>query len=82
MGGDFNVILHEEEKMGGLTFTQQEEVDFAQCINNCALTENFTGSNFTWWNGRINEGCILKRLDRILVNFDFLEIFPCTEVEI
>lgn len=45
MGGDFNVILREEENMRGLAFTQAEAADFAQCINNCALSEiKFTGS--------------------------------------
>lgn len=39
VGGDFNVILHEEEKMGGLEFTQHEATDFAQCISNSALSE-------------------------------------------
>lgn len=28
IGGDFNVILNEDEKLGGLTFDQQEALDF------------------------------------------------------
>lgn len=39
VGGDFNVILHKEEKLGGLEFTQHEAMNFAQCINNYALSE-------------------------------------------
>ncbi|XP_015165284.1 uncharacterized protein [Solanum tuberosum] len=39
IGGDFNVILNEEEKQGGLPFMQSEAIDFAQCINNCGLVE-------------------------------------------
>lgn len=43
--GDFNVILNEEEKLGGLDFTQQEAMDFAQCMSVYALAEvNFTSS--------------------------------------
>ncbi|KAH0642254.1 hypothetical protein KY289_033228 [Solanum tuberosum] len=69
IGGDFNVILNEEEKSGGLQFTQTEALDFAAFISNSALTEvRFSGSKYTWWNGRIEEGCIFKRLDKILVN--------------
>lgn len=30
VGGGFNVILKEDEKLGGLDFTQQEVMDFAQ----------------------------------------------------
>lgn len=37
--GDFNVILNEEEKLGGLAFTQQEASDFAQCLSSCGLIE-------------------------------------------
>ncbi|XP_049388501.1 uncharacterized protein LOC125852861 [Solanum stenotomum] len=81
VGGDFNVILREEEKLGGLAFTQTEAVDFAQCLNNCAISElNFSGSMFTWWNGRVEEECIFKRLDRILVNHEFLDLYPSSEV--
>lgn len=38
VGGDFNVSLCADEKLGGLAFTQHEAIDFAQCINNCALS--------------------------------------------
>lgn len=61
--GDFNVILNEDEKLGGLPFLQQEAVEV-----------KFTGSNYIWWNDRIEEESILKRLDRILVKNNFLEI--------
>ncbi|XP_015158226.1 uncharacterized protein [Solanum tuberosum] len=81
VGGDFNVIINEEEKLGGLEFTQQEATDFALCISSCGLTEvKFSGSKYTWWNGRIEEACIFKRLDRILVNALFTEEFPSSEV--
>ncbi|XP_075096283.1 uncharacterized protein LOC142174394 [Nicotiana tabacum] len=36
---------------------------------------------FTWWNGRPNEECIFKRLDRIFVNLSFQTLFPNIEVE-
>lgn len=42
---------------------------------------NFTGSKYTWWNGRTNQECIFKRLDRVLVNLEFMHIFSVTEVE-
>lgn len=47
-GGDFNVILNKEEKLGGQEFSQHEATDLATCINSCALTEvRFTGSKYT-----------------------------------
>lgn len=39
VGGDFNVILNEEEKLGGLDFTQSEAIDFEQYLNNSALSK-------------------------------------------
>lgn len=82
IGGDFNVILNEDEKLGGLTFDQQKALDFAMFINYCSLEEvKFTGSNYTWWNGRIEEECIFKKLDRILGNSAFLELSPSSKVQ-
>ncbi|XP_049396567.1 uncharacterized protein LOC125860610 [Solanum stenotomum] len=82
IGGDFNVILNEEERLGGLEFTINEAIDFASFISSNALSEvQFSGSKYTWWNGRIEEACIFKKLDRILVNHEFLEVFPVSEVQ-
>ncbi|XP_060178137.1 uncharacterized protein LOC132608081 [Lycium barbarum] len=66
IGGDFNVILLEEEKLGGLPVT---------------LNECYKESPFTWRNGRAAEDCIFKRLDRVVANSPFQELFPQIEVE-
>ncbi|KAH0638863.1 hypothetical protein KY285_035449 [Solanum tuberosum] len=80
VGGDFNTIVDESEKLGGLPVTQNEISDFAQCICACALTElNFTGSCYTWWNGRIEEASIFKRLDRVFGNNEFFSLLPNSE---
>lgn len=39
IGGYFSGILH-DEKLLGLPFTQHEATHFAQCINNCAISES------------------------------------------
>lgn len=39
VGGDCNVILHETEKLGGLSVTHHETTDFAQCIYTCGMGE-------------------------------------------
>ncbi|KAH0696200.1 hypothetical protein KY289_013682 [Solanum tuberosum] len=81
IGGDLNVILDEEEKLGGLDFTINEAIDFASFISRNALLEvQFSGSKCTWWNGRIEKACIFKKLDRILVNQEFLDVFLASEV--
>ncbi|XP_060182430.1 uncharacterized protein LOC132612110 [Lycium barbarum] len=82
VGGDFNVILNEEEKIGGLPVLPQEYEDFAFCMNSCELHEmSFKGSPFTWWNGRAANDCIFKRLDRIVHNDTFQNWFGHLEVE-
>ncbi|XP_059315426.1 uncharacterized protein LOC132066044 [Lycium ferocissimum] len=81
IGGDFNVIVSDEEKQGGLPVSSNETLDFSTCIQSCGLIDvGFTGSKFTWWNGRTEEECIFKRLDRILVNQQVLDIMPSTAV--
>ncbi|XP_059295529.1 uncharacterized protein LOC132048860 [Lycium ferocissimum] len=81
VGGDFNVILKPEEKLGGLPVHHSETAEFAHFVNNCGLLElKFSGSRYTWWNGRIEEDCIFKRLDRILANQEFMDLFPSGEV--
>ncbi|XP_059310607.1 uncharacterized protein LOC132061950 [Lycium ferocissimum] len=82
VGGDFNVILSEEEKLGGLPVTLNECEDFAFCINSCDLFDmGFKGSPYTWWNGRTTGDCIFKRLDRVVVNQQFQNMFANIEVE-
>ncbi|XP_060202652.1 uncharacterized protein LOC132631070 [Lycium barbarum] len=81
VGGDFNVIVEEEEKYGGLPVTLNEVEDFRHCIQTCNLSDlGYRGSIFTWWNGRAADECVFKRLDRCLGNFelqqhaDFLQV--------
>ncbi|KAG5594870.1 hypothetical protein H5410_036102 [Solanum commersonii] len=82
IGGDFNVILSEEEKIGGLPVYPNEYEEFAFCVNSCELMDvSFKGSPFTWWNGRIDNQCIFKRLDRYLMNQACLGVFGMMEAE-
>ncbi|XP_070031995.1 uncharacterized protein [Nicotiana tomentosiformis] len=82
VGGDFNVVLHENEKIGGLPVHPLEYEDFAPCINSCRpFDQDYKGSPYTWWNGRPNSECIFKRLDIIFVNLPFQNILPSIEVE-
>nr|XP_033511148.1 uncharacterized protein LOC117275894 [Nicotiana tomentosiformis] len=82
VGGDFNVLLNEKEKIGGLPVYPPEYEDFAFCVNPYGLFDTgYKVIPFTWWSGRPNAKCIFKRLDRILVNFPFQSIFLIIEVE-
>ncbi|KAG5627193.1 hypothetical protein H5410_012411 [Solanum commersonii] len=82
IGGDFNVIMSDEEKIGGLPVYLNEYEDFAFCVNSCDLVEvSFKGSPFTWWNRRIDDQCIFKRLDRYMMNQVGLGYFGLVESE-
>lgn len=82
VGGDFNVILNTEEKIGGLLVYPSEYEYFSYCINSCGLLEvSFKGSPFTWWNGRAATDCIFKRLDRVVINNAFQSWLGNVEVE-
>lgn len=41
----------------------------------------FKGSPFIWWNGRVDDQCIFKRLDRMVANEVFQENFRYLEVQ-
>ncbi|XP_060183090.1 uncharacterized protein LOC132613048 [Lycium barbarum] len=61
VGGDFNVIVEEEEKYGGLPVTLNEVEDFRNCIQSCNLSDlGYKGSIFTWWNGRAADEYFLQ----------------------
>lgn len=48
VGGDFNVIMNEEDKINELPVCPNKYEEFAFCINSCELMEiNFKGSPFT-----------------------------------
>ncbi|XP_075095229.1 uncharacterized protein LOC142173524 [Nicotiana tabacum] len=80
VAGDF-VIWDEEEKFGGLPVSLNEVNDFRHCINTCNLFDlGFKGSIYTWWNGRVEEDCIFKRLDRCLANIKFQQMLPGVEI--
>ncbi|XP_060210739.1 uncharacterized protein LOC132637704 [Lycium barbarum] len=69
VGGDFNVISSEEEKLGGLPVLYNEVATFNHCLSSYGLQDlGYVGSTYTWWNGRAEEARIFKRLDRMVIH--------------
>ncbi|XP_075107149.1 uncharacterized protein LOC142180120 [Nicotiana tabacum] len=80
VGGDFNVKVDEEETFRGLLVSLNVVKDFRHSIDTCNLVDlGFKGSIFTWWNGRSDDACIFKRLDRCLANFELQQMMPDLE---
>jgi hypothetical protein len=66
VGGDFNVVASQAEKLGGLAVNRLSVSDFNSFIVRSGLSEfPFVGSAFTWSNNQEGPDRILSRLDRV-----------------
>jgi exonuclease III len=73
LAGDFNLILHEEDK-NNPNVHRAMMGRFRRCINDLALKEiQLHGHKFTWSNGQTNP--TLVKLDRVLYSVDWEELF-------
>ena len=79
--GDFNVISSTDEKLGGRDYNINKSFDFINIIESCGLIDlGYSGQPFTWCNHRKGDARIWKRLDRGLVNDNWLRIMPNTSI--
>ncbi|XP_057760091.1 uncharacterized protein LOC130980424 [Arachis stenosperma] len=79
--GDFNQILEQKEKTGGLSVSYSQMKGFQEVLQmNQLLDLGFVGHSFTWTNNRPGEMNIQERLDRAIATIDWKEAFPETIV--
>ena len=80
--GNFNDMLAEDEKMGGLPLNKNRLNAFRDCINSCGLMNlGFHGPKFTWtYKNPIWHQNIKERLDRGLGNTEWNILFPRSEI--
>ncbi|KAK4384147.1 hypothetical protein Sango_3087400 [Sesamum angolense] len=75
--GDFNAVIDESEVCGQAADTSASMVEFRNCIRDTGLVSlPFTGCPFTWHNCSEGPRSLWKRLDRMLVNEAWLDIWP------
>ncbi|KAL5575135.1 hypothetical protein UlMin_016834 [Ulmus minor] len=75
-GGDLNEILFSHEKQGGATRAQYLMNAFRDATNYCDLVDlGFRGPKFTWNRGK-NACLVQERLDRMLGNSGWVDLFP------
>jgi hypothetical protein len=81
--GDFNEILFQNEKEGGVQRSQACMDRFKQALEVCELHDlGFEGDVFTWRNKQQSGNThIRERLDRAVANFEWLERFPLVHVK-
>ena len=78
--GDFNELLHTEEKKGGRLRPNAQMQAFREALDFCGFIDlGFTGPEFTW-HGRRHEYTIWERLDRGVANYDWMSKFPAATV--
>ncbi|GMH29345.1 hypothetical protein Nepgr_031188 [Nepenthes gracilis] len=65
--GDFNVVISPNEILGG-GFYKASAKAFGKCILNCLKSPGF----YTWGNRRETSDFTIRKLDRILVNNDWI----------
>ncbi|KAH9658155.1 hypothetical protein KPL70_023379 [Citrus sinensis] len=65
--GDFNEILHPDEKRGGNDRNVNLINEFKEALRDCGLKDvGYRGYDFTWNNGRYGKGFMEERLDRFV----------------
>ncbi|KAF7838984.1 ribonuclease H [Senna tora] len=80
--GDFNEILYNTEKKGGLLKNQNYLEAFRSVVDVCQFVDlGFKGYPFTWSNGRCEEDNVQERLDRVFATESWLLLFPYVAVE-
>ncbi|XP_073120906.1 uncharacterized protein [Henckelia pumila] len=85
IGGDFNEICYDSEKLGGNMKPAAQIADFRGVLDDCNLQSlHCEGDIFTWVNRRNSDGLIFERLDRFASSFSWRMLYPaakCTSLD-
>ncbi|GJV63872.1 RNA-directed DNA polymerase, eukaryota, reverse transcriptase zinc-binding domain protein [Tanacetum coccineum] len=74
--GDFNVSLSANENSIGSSFVDRGMRDFQECVNDAELSDvNSVGLRFTWNQKPHESSGVLKKIDRIMANLGFYDLF-------
>ncbi|XP_060210448.1 uncharacterized protein LOC132637368 [Lycium barbarum] len=74
--GDFNSVLHMDDRLGGNPVTLPKVTDFQNCINTSGLLEvPHQGQKYTW-NDRSSDRRIFSKIDWMFINAEWLNTMP------
>ena len=77
--GDFNRMLNMDERIGR-PFEMAEIREFRQCVEECEVQDlKSSVSFFTWNNKQRGEDRVWSKIDRTLVNSDWMTKLPASE---
>ncbi|GJR74108.1 hypothetical protein Tco_0086473 [Tanacetum coccineum] len=75
--GDFNVALNMEDIYAGVSSLNAAMYEFKDCVSKIEVADiNSSGLHYTWNQRPKGGNGILKKLDRIMGNIDFMDCFP------
>ncbi|GJW37824.1 protein LAZ1 [Tanacetum coccineum] len=75
--GDFNVALNIEDSYSGSSMMNSAMCGFKDCVKKIEVIDiNSYGLHFTWNQKPKGSNRMLKKLDRIMGNLDFVDNFP------
>ncbi|KAL5784031.1 hypothetical protein ACOSQ2_006423 [Xanthoceras sorbifolium] len=81
-GGDFNELLHIEEKLGGNERIGPGMFNFRSIVELCDFVDlGFSGPLFTWNNKRGGSRNVQERLDRFFATSQWVNLFSGIKVE-
>lgn len=79
--GDFNEIAMEREKQGGRLKQARKMEAFNEMMRSAGLVDlGYNGQHFIWCNNREGDDRIKERLDREIVNADWIRVYAKSEV--
>ena len=79
--GDFNELLSNDDKCGGVTRDESSFWNFRNLIQNCKLKELRHSGNCLSWAGKRETGWVQCRLDRSFGNDEWFSLFPRANME-
>ncbi|XP_074300066.1 uncharacterized protein LOC141631271 [Silene latifolia] len=80
--GDFNVVRYAHEKISNTPPDLTDMTDFNSCLSECGLDDmHGSGIDFTWFNKQEVTTRVYSKLDRVLINADWLISFTQTTAQ-
>ncbi|GJX07011.1 reverse transcriptase domain-containing protein, partial [Tanacetum coccineum] len=74
--GDFNVSLNIEDSLRGSSLMNSAMRDFKDCVKHIGVLDiNCSGMQYTWNLKLRGKGGTLKKLDRVMGNIEFIDMF-------
>ncbi|KAJ9536614.1 hypothetical protein OSB04_un000215 [Centaurea solstitialis] len=78
--GDFNSMLFPHDGLGGSSKRDRDMEEFSLCLEDVDLFDcRYGGTQYTWMQKPNGFGGIMRKLDRILLNSEFLSTFGDAE---